>query len=139
MTRPPSFFELERFAVVGATDLRPFPHEVYRALRERGLAVHPVDLAGSRYVAGDEAFASLAELPEPCVAVLCDLPRARVLPVIRQAAEAGARAVWLLDGESPEATALAAELGLRLERGDPRRALAPSLWSRLLGRRQRVG
>jgi predicted CoA-binding protein len=135
MSRPPPFFELERFAVVGATDLRPFPHAVYRALRERGLCVHPVDLSGSRYVAGDEAFASLAELPEPCAAVLCDLPRARTLALLREAAAAGARAVWLLDGESPEATELATALGLWLERGDPRRALAPSLWRRLVGRR----
>jgi len=131
-----AFFELRSFAVVGATDLRPFPHQVYRALRERGLTVHPVDLSGSRYVGGDEAFASLEDLPERVAGVLLDLPRARALELIRQAGAAGARAVWLLDGESVEAQELAAELGLQLERGDPRRALRPGSWlARLVGRR----
>jgi predicted CoA-binding protein len=136
MTHGPSFFELESFAVVSATDLRPFPHAVYRALRERGATVHAVDLSGVRYIAGDEASPSLEDLPAPVQAVLIDLPRARTLGVIRQASAAGARAIWLLDGESPEALQLADELGLLLERGDPLRALRPrSFFARLFGRR----
>ncbi len=113
-----AFFELQRYAVVGHTDLRPFPNPIYRALRERGKSVYPVDLGGARYVEGDEAFAGLAELPEAVEAAILDVPRDRVPPVVEDAASMHLGKLWLQPGcESVEALGLCEARGVIVHTG----------------------
>lgn len=115
-----AFLALERFAVVGNSDLRPFPRGSCDGLRRLGKKVYPVDLGGSRYVGGDEAFPALEDLPEPVEGVVIDLPRHLVAAVVRQAADRGLRDLWVEPpGECPEAQALGAERGLRIHTGIP--------------------
>jgi len=104
------------------------------------MAVHP-ELAS---VEGDPCFKSLAELPRPADGVLVCVQPEKVPEILRQAAAAGIRRVWLQQGaESDAAAKLAAELGLDLAQGECILMYAPpvrgfhrlhrGLW-RLIGR-----
>ena len=113
-----AFFELGSFAVVGNTDLRPFPRITYRNLRDLGKTVFPVELGGARYVEGDEAFASVRELPEPVDGVIVELPRRAVLDVVQDVISQGIRNLWLHAGcDTPEVLQLCAERGVHAHHG----------------------
>jgi len=113
-----TFFALQSFAVVGHTDRRPFPKLTYNNLRKLGKNVFPVDIGGSRYVEGDEAFPSVTEVPEAVEGVIVEIPRDQVLEVARQVAEIGIRDLWLHQGcDSPEVVQFCQEQGIHLRRG----------------------
>ena len=113
------FVQGRRLAVVGVSRAhRKYGNHAYRELKARGLdvmAVHP-ELAS---IEGDPCFKSLAELPRPADGVLVCVQPEKVPEVLRQAAAAGIRRVWLQAGaESDAAIKLAAELGLDLVQGE---------------------
>ena len=113
------FVQGRRLAVVGVSRAhRKYGNHAYRELKARGLdvmAVHP-ELAS---IEGDPCFKSLAELPRPADGVLVCVRPENVPEVLRQAAAAGIRRVWLQAGaESDAAIKLAAELGLDLVQGE---------------------
>ena len=113
-----TFFDLQSFAVVGNTDFRPFPKLTYGNLRELGKKVFPVELGGARYVEGDEAFPSVADLPEKVDGVIIELPRHKVMDVVTQVAESGIRDLWLHMGcDSPEVLAFCEEQGIQVRHG----------------------
>ncbi len=112
------FFQLQSFAVVGSSDLKPFPKITYRNLRGLGRKVFPVDMGGSRTVEGDEAFRLLTDLPETVDGVIIEVPRHKVMEVVQQADQLGIKDVWLHQGcESPSVLQFCQEKGLRARSG----------------------
>ena len=113
-----AFFQLRSFAVVGNTDLKPFPKITYGNLRALGKKVFPVDLGGARYVEGDEAFESVRELPERVDGVVVELPRHKVMPVVEQVAECRIEHLWLHQGsDSDEVLQFCEQQGIQVRRG----------------------
>jgi predicted CoA-binding protein len=112
------FFQLKSFAVVGNTDFRPFPKITYRNLRKLDKRVFPVELGGARYVEGDEAFPTVADLPERVDGVIVELPRHKVMPVVKDVAEEGIKNLWLHMGcDSPEVLEFCKEKGIHVRYG----------------------
>lgn len=113
------FFSLHSFAVVGNSDLKPFPRLTYLNLRAtQGKRVFPVELGSPSTVEGDRAYESLAALPEEVEGVIVELPRDQVMPVVQQAAEAGIKEVWLhMKSDSPEVLWFCREHGINVRWG----------------------
>lgn len=103
------FVAQRRLAVVGVSRSgKKFGNMAYRALRGAGyrvFAVHPE--AG--VVEGDEAYRSLASLPEPVDGVVVIVPPDQAERVVREAAAVGIRRVWLQQGAESQAAVAACE------------------------------
>lgn len=100
-------------AVVGmSTDPDKPSQGVPLALRAHGFTVIPVH-PGVDEIAGERAYAALAEIPRP-VEIVEVFRRAGEAPgIARQAVEIGAKALWLqLDLRSDEAREIAESAGL---------------------------
>ncbi|GGM68301.1 hypothetical protein GCM10007977_082620 [Dactylosporangium sucinum] len=100
-------------AVVGASrdPLKP-AHWVPKTLQEQGWRIVPVNPFASE-VLGERAYARLADIPEPVDVVNVFRPAREAPELVRQAAAAGARAVWLQPGiASAAARRLAHDAGL---------------------------
>jgi predicted CoA-binding protein len=83
-------------------------------MKSRGYEMTAVNPKLSRFD-GDACYPSLAALPEAVDGAVLVIPPPNVLQVLRDAAAAGIRYVWLQPGaESQEAIVLAQELGLNL-------------------------
>jgi predicted CoA-binding protein len=107
------FVNCKRLAVVGVSrDEKKFGSMAYLELKERGydlVPVHP-DLPS---FAGETCYPRLQAIPQPVDGAVVIVSPARVSDVLRDAAAAGVTRVWIQQGaESPEALALADELGL---------------------------
>ena len=110
-----AFWNHHRFAVVGHSDVKPFPTLTYQALKEADdKTVYPVDPETDR-IEGDVAFGDLASLPEPVEAVVIEVPQQETAAWVDRAAAAGIPNVWIHMGrETPEALAIAKEKGLKV-------------------------
>lgn len=112
------FFELQSFAVVGNTAFKNFPKLTYTNLRKLGKKVYPVDLGGQREIEGDEAYTSIAELPEPVEGAVVEVPRDKVMEPIQQVADAGIKDLWLhMKSDTPEALAFCEEKDIHVRYG----------------------
>jgi uncharacterized protein len=106
--------ESRTIALVGASPKPDRPsHGVMRYLLANGYRVIPVRPLDCDDVLGVPCVASLSEIAEP-IDLVDVFRRLDACPgVVREAAEVGAKAVWLqLDLVSPEARAIAAEAGM---------------------------
>ncbi len=114
------FFELGVIAVVGNTDLGPFPKDLVDELQDLDKTVVPIDMGGSRYVSGDEAFPSLLDAPNkpPIEGVIVSLPRHRVDDVVAQMGELNLTQLWLQGPGSLETRARCRELGIQVHEAD---------------------
>jgi len=114
-----AFLDQPAIAVVGASRLgKKFGNIACRELRAKGYRVHIVHPSGAP-VDGERSYSSLSELPERVGAVLIVVPPAAALQVVRDAAEAGIRHVWLQQGaESPAVLDACRELGLDVVSGE---------------------
>jgi predicted CoA-binding protein len=113
-----AFFSLSSFAVVGNSDLKAFPKLTYGNLRQLGKTVYPVELGPAASVDGDQAYASLTELPGPVEGVIIELPAEHVMPVVEQCSAAGIGDVWLHMGtDTPAVLDYCQEQGMRVRRG----------------------
>lgn len=85
-------------AVVGATDS---PHKygarIYRDLKAKGFPVFPVN-RHRRKVDGDQAYQTLADLPEEPTVIDFVVPPDQTLKVLEQALELGYTNVWIQPG-----------------------------------------
>ena len=100
-------------AVVGATD-NPgkFGWKIYTDLKAKGYRVVAVN-PGRATVDGDEAFQSVADLPEPPDIVNIVVPPPRTLRVLDDVAELEDAAVWIQPGAADKAVRdRVAELGI---------------------------
>lgn len=102
------------WAVVGAsTDPAKWGNRIYRALKESGYRVYPVNPRADR-IDGDPCYPSLADLRERPGVVDVVVPPKLGLAVAEEAARAGIARIWFQPGaESAENVARARELGLK--------------------------
>jgi uncharacterized protein len=112
------FVSEKTMAIVGVSaggkGFGSFAHSELRKRGYRVLPVHPVATA----VQGDPCWRSLSELPERAENVLVVVKPDRAEAVVREAAAAGARRVWLQQGaESPDALRACEQLGLDVVHG----------------------
>ena len=114
-----AFLDNPSIAVVGVSRSgKGFGHAACRSLRTQGYRVYPVNWSAPT-VDGIRCYSRLSDLPERVNAVLVVVPPPQAVDVIRDAAAAGIRHVWLQQGaESPEAVKLGAELGLDVVSGE---------------------
>jgi predicted CoA-binding protein len=115
-----NFISGKRIAVVGASQANPktkFGNMAAKELKRRGYQVfyvHPQ----AEIIDGEQAYHHLSELAGRVDGLLLSLPAAKGLEVLRQAAGAGIRNVWVqAGGESPELIGLGEELKLNLVTG----------------------
>jgi len=105
--------DYDTVAVVGlSTDPTKAAHSVPAAMQAYGWRVIPVNPHADELL-GEKVHRRLADIPEPVEVVNVFRPSAEAADVVRQAADIGAKAVWLQLGiMSAEARAIAAEHGL---------------------------
>ncbi|HEX2457063.1 MAG TPA: CoA-binding protein [Vicinamibacterales bacterium] len=114
-----AFLDNPSIAVVGVSRSgKGFGNAACRSLRTQGYRVYPVNWSAPT-VDGIRCYSRLSELPERVNAVLVVVPPPQAVDVIREAAAAGIRHVWLQQGaESAEAVRVGAELGLDVISGE---------------------
>ncbi len=98
------FLAQKRIAFVGVSrDPKQFANGVYRALKQRGYQLYPVN-PHAEQLEGDRCYPAVSRLPESVEGVLVMVPPAAAEEVVRDCGEAGIRRVWLGNGAvSPEA------------------------------------
>lgn len=121
-----SFLSERRIAVAGVSrNPKHFTRTVWKAFRDRGYTLVPVHPVAPR-IDGIEAVASVADAGAPAVLVMT--PPAQAASVVRQAAAAGIKKVWLYKAvgtgcATPEAICAAREHGLETVEGE-----CPMMW-----------
>jgi predicted CoA-binding protein len=109
------FLASRHLAVVGVSRSgHKFGNTAYRELKAKGYRLTPVH-PDAPVIEGDRAARSLQELPEPVDGVLVVVPPPATAAVVRDAAAAGIRQVWLQQGaESPDAIEFCEAHGIRV-------------------------
>ena len=113
------FVSQKKLAVVGVSRQgKKFGNMAFRALKAKGyklLPVHPQ----AETIEGERCYPSLAALPEPVDGVLVVVPPAETEKVVREAAAAGIKRVWMQQGaESPAAIKFCEDNGLSAVHGE---------------------
>jgi len=91
---------------------KKFGNIALRELRSHGYRVYPLHPLATE-IDGVRCFRSLAELPEPVGGVVISVPPDQAVVVVRDAAAAGIRRVWLQQGSgSPYVVTVCHELGV---------------------------
>ncbi|MCK6557166.1 CoA-binding protein [Candidatus Binatia bacterium] len=112
-----AFWSQSSFAFVGHSAKKGFPRISYGEARKRGKRVFAVDPSIDQ-VEGDKTYPDLRALPERVDGVVLEVPREETLEAVREAADVGIKNVWVHMGrDTPEALALAKELGLNVLTG----------------------
>jgi uncharacterized protein len=113
-----SFVQGKTLALVGASASgKGFGNGAYKELKARGYRVFPVHPTASA-IQGDPCWPSLAQLPEPVERLLVVTPPASSEAIVKDAAAAGIRQVWLQQGaESPAAIKACEASGLQVVHG----------------------
>src|SRR5690348_4126259 len=108
------------YAVVGASANRDkYGNKVLRAYQQHGQEVYPINPRADE-IEGLKAYASLAAVPVRLRAVSIITPPKITEQVVKEAAAAGVKLVWMQPGaESPEAIQTAEDLGLEVIAGGP--------------------
>ena len=113
------FVAQRKLAVVGVSRQgKKFGNMAFRELKAKGyrlLPVHPQ----AETIEGEPCYPSLAALPEPVDGVLVVVPPAETEKVVREAAAAGIKRIWMQQGaESPAAIRFCQENGLDAVHGE---------------------
>ena len=112
-----TFWQFERYAVVGHSAKRPFPRLTYGALKKRGKTAYAVDPSVER-IEQDPAYADFGSLPGSVNAVVLEVPKDETAEWVNKVAALGVKDVWLhMNTDSPEAIAAASQHSLRLRKG----------------------
>jgi predicted CoA-binding protein len=109
------FMSAGPYAVVGAsTNRAKFGNKVLRAYIRKGFEVYPINPRADA-IEGLASYPDLRSVPKPPRGVSIITPPAVTERVVVEAAEAGARFVWMQPGaESPAAVRIARERGLEV-------------------------
>lgn len=104
-----AFLERGPFAVVGASgDRSKYGNKVLRCYQQHGKEVYPINPKALE-VEGLRAYPSLGSLPVKVTAVSVITPPAATEQVVREAAAAGVKHIWMQPGAESEAAIRAAE------------------------------
>ncbi|HET8901882.1 MAG TPA: CoA-binding protein [Holophagaceae bacterium] len=108
------------YAVVGASSNRDkYGNKVLRAYQQHWQEVYPINPRADE-IEGLKAYPSLAAVPVRLRAVSIITPPKITEQVVKEAAAAGVKSVWMQPGaESPEAIQTAEDLGLEVIAGGP--------------------
>jgi predicted CoA-binding protein len=108
------------YAVVGASsDRDKYGNKVLRAYQQHGQEVYPINPRAEE-IEGLKAYPSLASVPVRLRAVSIITPPKITEQVVKEAAAAGVKFVWMQPGaESPGAVRIAEDLGLEVIAGGP--------------------
>ncbi len=108
------------YAVVGASsDRDKYGNKVLRAYQQHGQEVYPINPRADE-IEGLKAYPDLASLPVKVRGVSIITPPKITEQVVKDAAAAGARFLWMQPGaESDEAVRIAEDLGLEVIAGGP--------------------
>jgi uncharacterized protein len=114
-----TFISQPALAIVGMSRSgNKFGNIACRELRAKGYRVYPVHHT-ARLIDGVTCYARFTQIPEPVTAALIVVPPEAALDVVRDAAAAGIRHVWLQQGaESPQVLELCDRLGLETVAGE---------------------
>ncbi|MCC6858914.1 MAG: CoA-binding protein [Bryobacterales bacterium] len=105
------FLAERSLAVVGVSQRpRGFGRIAYKELKSKGYRVFAVNRGGGG-VEGDPAYPSLSSLPEPVGGAVIVVPPQETERVVRDAAAAGIRKVWMQQGSESEAAIRYCEQG----------------------------
>ncbi|MFN0059301.1 MAG: CoA-binding protein [Planctomycetota bacterium] len=112
------FLSAPVFAVLGASaDPHKYGYKVLAAYLQHGKRAYPINPRAEE-ILGLRCYPNLSALPETVTAVSCVTPPAVTAELMDDAANAGARIVWMQPGaESPAAIAKAQALGLEVIAG----------------------
>ena len=115
-----AFLACDSFAVVGAsTDRSKYGNKVLRCYQQHGREAYPIN-ARATEVEGQKAYPTLASLPVKVQAISVITPPAITEQVVRDAAAAGVKHVWMQPGAESDAAVEAAEsLGMSVIAGGP--------------------
>lgn len=107
--------ETKTIAVVGASQDPAKPsHNIPRYLQSQGFKIIPVSPRGGE-ILGEKVFASLGEIPEAVDVVDVFRPAEETPGIAREAAQIGAKVLWLQTGiSSDEAYEIARSEGLEV-------------------------
>jgi uncharacterized protein len=113
-----NFIDQKRIALAGASRSgKKFGNMAYKELKERGYEVYLVH-PEAKEIDGEPCYPNLASLQGKVGGVLICLPASQGDAVLREAAEAGIKRVWLQQGaENMELLKLGQELGLEVVSG----------------------
>jgi uncharacterized protein len=107
------FVQCKRLAVVGVSRSgKKFGNAIYQELKQRGYEVYAVN-PQAQEINGQTCYTSLSSLPVAVEGVVICVKPQEAARVVREAADAGIRQVWLQQGaQSPEALDQAGALGI---------------------------
>jgi len=113
------FVSQRKLAVVGVSRKKmKFGNLAFRELKRKGYKLFPVH-PHAEQLEGERCSASLAALPEPVEGLLVIVPPAQAEQVVREAAAAGIRRVWLQQGAgSPAAIRFCEDNGISVVHGE---------------------
>ena len=112
-----SFWEHNRYAVVGHSAKREFPRLTYGGLKQNGKTVYPVDPSVDQ-IDGDPAYPDLDALPEQVDAVVLEVPKPETAGWVQKVVDHGVKELWVhMNTETPEALELAERNALRVRSG----------------------
>jgi predicted CoA-binding protein len=111
------FWQHSSFAFVGHTAKKGFPKLSFGALKRQGKKVFAVDPSVDQ-IEGEKTYADLRSLPEKVEAVVLEVPKEETLPLMKEAAEAGVKDVWIhMNRDTPEALEFARQQGINVLTG----------------------
>lgn len=97
------FVAQRKLALVGVSRSgKKFGNIAFKALKEKGYRVFPIH-PHVKSIAGERCYPNLQSLPEPVEGVLVVVPPVEAENVVRDAATAGIRRVWLQQGAESQA------------------------------------
>ena len=113
------FTAQKKLAVVGISRKgRKFGNMAFKELKKQGYQLFPIN-PNAETIQGERCYPSLGALPEPVDGVLVVVPPAETEKVVREAAAAGIKRVWMQQGaESPEAIRFCQENGIEAIHGE---------------------
>lgn len=113
------FTAQKKLAVVGISRKgRKFGNMAFKELKKHGYQLFPVN-PNAETIEGERCYPSLSALPGPVDGVLVVVPPAETEKVVREAAAAGIKRVWMQQGaESPEAIRFCQENGIEAIHGE---------------------
>jgi predicted CoA-binding protein len=112
-----AFWTRSRYAFVGHSAKKGFPRISYAQAKKSGKKVFAVDPSVDQ-IDGDKTYPNLRSLPRKVHGVVLEVPREETLDLVKQAADAGIKNIWIhMNRETPEALEFARKKGLNVLTG----------------------
>jgi len=113
------FMKLKSFAIVGVSaKKKKFGNAIMKQMIKRGFKIYPVHKTAC-IIDGEICYSDLQSLPEKPEGVILVIPPNETIKVVREAAEAGIKNVWMQQGaESNAAICHCSVHGIKIVSGE---------------------